>query len=512
MKKFGWPLFYLFIFSLLVYNSFSYLDPDFGWHLRFGEIIWQTKSLPHDQIFMWTLPGKTWVDHEWLANLILYILWSLGGYILVSLFFAALLLVTIFIINNYLFKNFVTTLKSQITLAVVEIIAIIGMTPHFGVRVQEITFFATSLLFIIFSNSQKNRSRLPPWWLPIFFYAWACLHAGFLIGLTFLCIWICCEIILFYFPTIQKRVGLEPLTKQMLFFWVVISGLSFISTLITPYGISLYHFLTDYRDTFYQSHIKEWLSPFSFPIHYLQIGLNLLVIVTSLGTIFSLRKKIPLFHYVIIGLLIILAFKSVRHFPLLMAGWIILILPNCLFELTEKIKFSYTKFILPLTLGCLVIISSYILIFTKFTTSPFTAYCGSYPCGAALFLKNNPEITKNMLNAYNFGGYLIGVAPELRLFIDGRLPQYPFKGHSILEEYYQFFQPDLSRKKLNEHQISTVFVQKFVPNQKNNWFEKYILGLNNENIKPGEFLYHLHSSSNWEKVYEDSLSLIYVRK
>ncbi len=63
MKKLLWALFYLFVFSFLACNSFSYLDPDFGWHLRFGQIIWESRSLPHDQIFMWSLGGQQWVDH-----------------------------------------------------------------------------------------------------------------------------------------------------------------------------------------------------------------------------------------------------------------------------------------------------------------------------------------------------------------------------------------------------------------------------------------------------------------
>lgn len=510
MKKFGWILFYIFIFSLLILNSFSYLDPDFGWHLRFGEIIWQTKTLPHDQIFMWTLEGKSWVDHEWLANLFMYGLWSVGGYILVSIFFALIPVFTIFIINKYLFTNFLKTIEARVATALFEIAAIIAMLPHLGVRIQEITLLATSLLLI--TLTYKNREKLLPWWLPVFFYFWACLHAGFFIGLVILFVWICSEILLFYVPSLQKF-GVQALLKKNLQYSVLICGLSFIFTLITPYGLVLYHFLFDYRDTFYQTHIQEWLSPFIFPIHYKQIGLNLLVITSFTGTIFSLRKKVPLFIYCIITLLVIMAFKSTRHFPLLMIAWFILVFPLFIPELTSKIKFTYIKFISLITLACLLCLSIYLLVTTKFTTNPFVSYCQMYPCEAAHFLKNNPELTKQLFNSYNFGGYLIGVSPELRLFIDGRLPQYPFNNHSILREYYLFFNPEYSRKKLDEHTISTVLLQKTIPNQKKNWFEKYILGFdpNSSNIH-NSLLAHVSASSNWTKVYEDKVSLIYIRK
>lgn len=512
MKKLGWILFYLFIFSFLLYNSFSYLDPDFGWHLRFGEIIWQTKSLPHDQIFMWSLQGKTWVDHEWLINLIMYGLWSVGGYILVSLFFALLPLLTIFIINKYLFTHFFKTTETRVATALLEVAAIITMAPHLGVRVQEVTLLATSLLLIILVRLYRDRKHFLPWWLPIFFYAWACLHAGFLIGLLFLFLWLCCEVFLYYVPY-AKKFGLQPLSKEALLYTTVVSGLSFIFTLLTPYGFSLYHFLTDYRDTFYQTRIQEWLSPLTFPFHYKQIGLNLLVIVSFFGTFFSLRKKIPLFTSIIITLLVIMAFKSVRHFPLLMVGWFILILPHCLPELTSKIKSTFTKTALPLAVICLLCVSIYTLVLTRFTTNPFVSYCQSYPCQAVNFLKKNPALTNRIFNSYNFGGYTIGVAPEIRLFIDGRLPQYPYNNHSILEEYYLFYLPGSARKKLDENRVTTVFLQKVRPYQKPNWFEQYFLGYETEGYtKSTSLLAHISTSSNWSKVYEDQLSLIFVRK
>ncbi|QQS60419.1 hypothetical protein IPN41_00320 [Candidatus Falkowbacteria bacterium] len=511
MKKFGWTLFYIFIFSLLIFNSFSYLDPDFGWHLRFGEIIWQTKSLPHDQIFLWTLEGKTWVDHEWLANLLMYSIWSVGGYILVSIIFALLPLLTIFIINKFLFTNFFKTIETRVATAVFETIAVVAMLPHLGVRIQEVTLFAVSILIIILSQLHTNREKLLPWWLPVFFYLWACLHAGFFIGLIILFIWICCETLLYYIPSLQKF-GIQPLNKKILHYSILISGLSFIFTLITPYGFTLYHFIFDYRDTFYQSHIQEWLSPFAFPIHYLQLTLNLLVITSFTGVVFSLCKKIPLFIYCIIFLLLYMAFKSVRHFPLLMASWFILIFPYFLPELTTKIKNTYSKFISFFIFTSLLSLSIFFLLSADITTKPFTNYCKMYPCEAAYFLKNRPELTKQLFNSYNFGGYLIGVSPELRLFIDGRLPQYPFNDHSILKEYYTFFDPAYSRKKLDEHGISTVLLQKNLPRHKINWFEKYFLGFEEKTIKSSSLLNHVSTSSNWIKVYEDKNSLIFTRK
>lgn len=511
IKKLLWVLFYGLLFSILLHNSFSYLDPDFGWHLKFGEIIWYTADVPRDQIFMWTLAGKTWVDHEWLANLGIYGLWSIGGYIFVSLCFALIPVITIWLINRHIFSHFIKNKEGQIIIACIEMVALYGMAPHLGIRVQELTLLALTILLILFSRVSIQKNLTPPWWLPLLFYVWACVHAGFLLGLGLLTFWLGFQIVIFYFPRLRGKY-LIPLARPFLYQWVLLGGLSFLLTLITPYGLSLYSFLSEYRDTFYQSHIQEWLSPFTFPIHYTQIILNLFVISSSLTVYKVLYKKDIILNYIIIALLSIMSFKSVRHFPLLMGGWLILILPHLIPELTKKISLGKTHLLSALTGIALFGVTIFILLFTRFTTAPFSSYCVNYACGAVKFLKDHPEYHNRLFNSYNVGGYMIGVAPEIPLFIDGRLPQYPYKGHSALGEYLEFSKPSGVRKKLNEHNIQTVIYQKYPPTPKPNWFEKYFLGYGWPENQINPFLAYISSSANWTRVYEDETGLVYIKK
>lgn len=511
MKKLLWTLFYLLIFSILVYNSFSYLDPDFGWHLRFGEVVWKTLSVPHDQMFMWPIAGQEWVDHEWLANLKIYWLWSIGGYILVTLSFALIPLATIALINYYLFTTFLKTERSQILLAILEIIILLIMRPHLGIRVQEVTLLGVAILLILLSQYNLKKRLTPPWWLPIFFYLWACLHAGFLFGLLILCSWLVVQVGLYYIPNIFPK-KLTPLPKPLLLQWLLISGLSFIATLTTPYGFSLYDFLSGYQDTYYQTKIKEWLSPYVFPLHYGQIIFDLIVISSTMALYLIRGKKDLIFNYLVTGILLIMATKSVRHFPLLMVAWLILILPYLIPEIAKRITIPLHRHLKLGAALCLGIISLYALLSARWTTKPFTTYCTVYACEAVQFLKQHPQYTNRLLNPYNMGGYMIGVSPEIPLFIDGRLPQYQFGSHSILEEYYQFFNSDLLRKKLDQHEIKSVFYQKPTSAPQPDWFESYFLGYQRIQPLPSNLLTYLHSSSDWENVYEDDKSLIFIKK
>src|SRR3989339_159808 len=68
LLKFIWMFFYLFIFSMLLWNSFGYLDNDLGWHLKVGEEFVTKHEIPYNEHFNYTLEGEKWIDHEWLID------------------------------------------------------------------------------------------------------------------------------------------------------------------------------------------------------------------------------------------------------------------------------------------------------------------------------------------------------------------------------------------------------------------------------------------------------------
>ena len=52
---------------------------DFWWHLKMGEIIVETKSIPRTDLFSFTTEGKTFVLQNWLTEAIYYLVYQLGG-------------------------------------------------------------------------------------------------------------------------------------------------------------------------------------------------------------------------------------------------------------------------------------------------------------------------------------------------------------------------------------------------------------------------------------------------
>ncbi len=515
MKKILWCSFYVFLFALLLQNSFSYLDPDFGWHLRFGEIIMRSGAIPHDQIFMWTLAGKNWVDHEWIGNLGLYVIFSKVGYITLSLVFACIPLLAIALINRQLLRYYIKKSETIFLLAVLEIGALFFSLNHFGIRLQELTFLFLACLLLIIDRCNRERRILNSVWLLIpLFYLWACAHAGFLIGLAVFGAWVGLEILFFYIPRLAKLFSRQPLSAGDVLKISIAFVLSAVATLVTPYGTELYSFLGDYRNTYYMDHIQEWRPPYAFPIHYGQILFTALAAVTSIGTFLLLRKRELLYNAGIVLFFCILSLRSVRHFPLLVVCWFILIIPHCLPELTATWKAPTKRFIAFVSIASLLALSIGLFASTRYTNDPFNAYCRSYPCAAINYLRAHPEHQDRIFNHYNFGGFVIGVWPEARLFIDGRLSQYPFAGKTMLEEYDSFNAPDAAEKKLTEYTIKTVFYTQPSGKAQPDWFEHYVLGYTPEyfSTDPAPLIVYLQESSAWKKVYEDAVSVIYVRK
>src|SRR2546430_5927451 len=64
------------------------LDPDLWWHLANGRVIIATGTIPHVDLYSFSAAGQPWVMHEWLADLMMYLLYQLGGLPLLVAIFA----------------------------------------------------------------------------------------------------------------------------------------------------------------------------------------------------------------------------------------------------------------------------------------------------------------------------------------------------------------------------------------------------------------------------------------
>ncbi len=532
-------LFYILFFVLMLENSLSYLDPDFGWHLKVGEEIYKSKEVPNINHYNYIFPDSDnfWVDHEWLSNLLTYLSHDNLGYFAINIIFALIFLSILIIINNFLIKNLNDNHKLILPLFIIEILALKGIMPHSGVRIQEISwlFLLLVLIIIYYFEKKKNNWKILLWLIPLI-YLWANLHASFLLGIAilffYLIVKITEKIILKYknkFTNfITKTFHFKNIPeKRDLFIYSIIFLLSSLTTLLTPYGLKLFEFLYVYgNNTAYFKKIAEWLPQFSYPFMYWQlfyIGMTLsvwLLIILYNKEKGKYKKILTPWNCFLNLLFLILAIKSKRHFPL----FFIISLPTLIYFINidfknllnfvkakNKLTDIFIKLFLIITI-ITVILSGSLKI--NFKTNAFTSFCYKYPCQAVNFLKDNQEkyVSYNLFNDYTWGGYLIYIYPEKKLFIDGRLPQKTLKNHSYIEEYYLFTssEKEIIESKIQEYDIKLFLLSK--PEKiKIKFLDKLIFRLKESDFKDNALLIFLENNPDWIKAYEDEISVIYEK-
>jgi hypothetical protein len=523
-----WIFFYFFIFCLLIRSGFSYLDPDLGWHLRVGEAISISNQVPSQNIYNYTYTGN-WVDHEWLSNYFIFQIYHNLGYPSLVVFFALLIITVLVLLNlavSYLWRERGRT-PPLVLIVVLQLLGTIASLPHFGVRIQEfaLLFLFLSLIIIYFYDRNKKWGYLL-FFIPLF-YLWACLHASFLIGLFIVFAWagikLAEQIIIGskISDKFKKYINLDSSLKyKNIFIFILVAVVSFLATLLTPYHFKLYSFLGGYSDTLYLSYIQEWFSQFSYPFLYWQLFYLSIASLALFIYIFYIKKtEINLWFSFIFLLFFFLSFKSRRHFPLLFVSTFILLI-HVYSEYIEvgvgRIK-DFPKWLKIYLLSCLFLTSIFVLLNVNYTNNPFDskAYSKDYPVEAIKFINHNYEYNNlNIFNNYNWGGFLIFVNPNRKIFIDGRLPQVSYKGHSFLGEYLEFFKSEsVIKNKLEEYNISLVLLKSKDQKTEVKKWEKFFFAIKENELNPiNNLRTYLDKSNEWQIVYKDETAVVYLKK
>ncbi len=538
MKKLLWISFYFLLFSLALSNSFKYLDPDFGWHLQVGHDSVISQDVPRENIYNFSYTGN-WVNHEWFSDVILFYVYDNLGYISLSVLFALLVTLTFALLAYYLKR-----IKPEISSYAIMTFQLIGFyacLPHFGIRIQEFALLFLLLILIIIDYFVRKRKAYIPFLLIPLMYLWSITHGSFLMGFAVLFAFLfykLLESIVLKYRTIEMIDSRAALNiKEIGLFFVAIIA-AWLSTLLSPYKFELYSFLSGYRDTFYLTHIQEWLPQHFFPFQYPQmIYLAIILLGYVLYVFYKLKKKekFDLWHFIALLIFVLASFKSRRHFPLAVIATFPLVMESwrSLLDIgnsqtkddnvkDENIFFRYLKsrkIIIHFLMFTILATSTNLLLTTKFNNNPFLSFCHSYPCQAVNYLASNSEYDDlKLFNEYGWGGYLIHQLPERKIFIDGRLPQVQYKEHTFLEEYYEFFRIDKHDQpkagdKLEEHEINLVLLKRNDVMIKPKKWESFVFGINSDDIKVKNSLReYLEKSSEWEDVYKDDTSIIYKRK
>ncbi len=485
LGKYFIPAILVILWASVFIKGLIFLDPDFGWHLKEGQLILQSGIQATDP-FSYTMPSYAFIDHEWLINILMYLVYSSFGIYVLSGIFASISTLALYFLIPEKNKHFVF-----IPLFLAGTI-VLGFS---GVRTQEITWlFFALILKIIFD---KNLWAKWKYFIPLIFLPWVNLHGGFAVGIA----------ILFVFSVFtsfkNKKLNMDSI--KVLF-------LSFLASLINPYGVRIWHEIwMQVSDNTLHLYISEWTPG----VFYFDVSFCILFAL-SFSLIFVYRKKLSFEKIGIYSVLLLMAISSARHIPL-WAIAAVFITSDGLFLFWEQVKknreniyrFEKIKKILMVVFFAVFLYElGYVFVVSN--------NLNSYPINAVNVL-NKQNIKGNLFAPYDVGGYLIWKFPNHKVFIDGRMPSWRRIGNYYNESNYAFkdylkmiSDDNFFKEEIKKYNITYILFPK--PRASKNSIideaDNFLRRLVYKNID-GHILYEDLSKFGFIKIYSDKKFVIY---
>ena len=254
-------IFIFLIWSLLAgpLSNRPLADPDIGWHIRTGEQILATHSLPRTDPFSSTMQGQRWFAWEWLYDIVLGILHracGLNGVV----WLCALLVAAIFtLLLSQLIKRGTGLLLAIVLMLLAEAAA----TIHLFARPHIVSWLFSLLWFVVLDKWEDNQQGSLPRWIPWFFPAsmlvWVNLHGGWIFGIALLSIYTFAAFV----ESLRTRDAFAAICSahraRAMFMALVVSAAA---TLVNPYGWRLHvHIYRYLGDRYLMDRIDEFKSP-----------------------------------------------------------------------------------------------------------------------------------------------------------------------------------------------------------------------------------------------------------
>ncbi len=236
-------------------------DTDFWWHLKTGDWILQERTVPQVDLYTFTEENTPWIDLHWGFQILITLLYRLGGLNLVILVKAAVVTTAVAIGWSAGGRTLPVWLKTALWIP-----AVICITGRGDVRPEQLSMLFLAMWLWI-ATRVESRPRLI-WLLPVLQLVWVNCHALFVLGLvvgaSYLVDWIARE-------TAQGRWGLEPPAHDPSARSIIrVGALVVLACLANPYfeegalfPLTLYRKFT-VEQAFYSDIVGEFRRPIDF--------------------------------------------------------------------------------------------------------------------------------------------------------------------------------------------------------------------------------------------------------
>jgi hypothetical protein len=397
-------------------------DPDLWWHLRVGEIIWKTRTVPVADIFSFTAFNHPWTVHEWLSEVTIYGSWVLGGYAGLMAWlclFPALLLIASYALCWLHSGNAKVAFIGAI---ITWWFATVGLSVR--PQLQGYLLLTCELLVLHLACSRNKRWF---WFLPPLFAIWVNVHGSYFVGLIVLTTVLFCSYISIDVGALVSTRWDKELRNGFL---IAFAG-SIVALFVNPIGIDLvtYPLNAVLNPSPNFMWVSEW-QPLTFD------GIRARGLLACMGIIFGFllfrRGKLTLQELLLVGLGLAL---SLRHTRMLFVFGILAapVVSRILSSMWDGYDFARDRRLPNLLM---VGFTAFAIVQNFPSTHILREHIKQSNPEEALAFIRSAKLTGPMLNDYNYGGYLIWAAPEHRVFVDGRFDM--FEAAGVQTEYVKW--------------------------------------------------------------------------
>lgn len=480
-------LFLILLLALSLQNRVT--DPDLWWHLRTGQWILEEGRIPYTDPFSFTMQGRPWIAHSWLAELAMYLLYRYVGAFSLPLLRSLLQVATLGLLLKMLWERW-PRLWGNLALI---LLCMLASTKFWLARPNSASLaLFVVVLYLWYLYKWHGCNRL--WLLPPLMALWANLHGGYIQGLLLLGV-------LFIGEALAGRLWPDPvpMERRRWLRFGLYALLCIPAVMLNPYGPRLLLYPFGYYlgpTSVFTRYIGEWLStdfqePSSMLFAILLFALTAAIAWRRVGLGPAETSAVLLFSG--------MAFSSVRvgglAVPLLTWSIAGVLGQGTVSRLGAPVRrgawprpskalrwgwYGGTAFMSLLLLAVIGVD------FVTWGRKGGFVEEKDYPREAVTAIAELPSSAR-IFNTYNWGGYLIWrLYPQHPVFIDGRVDLF---AADLLDDYLQVHrvEPTWSQV-LADYEVSVVICERRSP-----------------------LAAVLMESAAWKPTYQDDIAMVFQR-
>lgn len=406
---------FLLVFSVAMAAGWRSLntDGDLPRHLRMGQFIVETRSIPQEEMFSYALEGRPYVAHEWLAGVIYFLFYKALG-LKGVVFLTALLTSSAFLI---LYSALSREYEERLLMAVLVLWGAANTYQHWIARPHLFTIFFLAVWLVLTDRIARGK-KTNPWIPPLLMVLWGNIHAefvaGFLVLIAYMAGW-------FWDFLFDRQTADPKIIRNLAGTFLV----SFIASLINPFGLRTWTTILSYiGNDHLMTTIHETRPPdFTNPGFFVEFSL----IIASVLILALKKTRRPGGQAFLIAGFTALAMTSGRNIhlygvvaPFVLAGPLIEITDSTIqrkvITAITQIEKQLKGFVWPVAV---------VIVFWAALVSGKIGY-GYYldpklfPVHAVDWLEENPQ-SGHMFNDFKWGGYIVWrLWPAQKDFIDSQ--------------------------------------------------------------------------------------------